>query len=393
MSTFFFRRSVEKAFQLDELPAGLSLNPSKPLDGNPPYIISAVDDVMYIVNTVIQRSISTQSRDVISSVIPTVARVLGSDFIGMLQRKMRDESYPKPVASGGFPPEDKIIAFIVLINSLDVSNEYIGRIVSSRVSSSTSQINGSSTSSETHHHQSSPPNALADLFPCDHDADFVASTLLSLQTSFSQKSTELLTDGLTVLFNQVLKARLRPLLSDLFRDVDYTLSDSELADLARETLDSSPDDPQFMDFVTQRFEIGWEGLMAPVRRLMTEKTYATVLETTARYLARWLEKRIWALAEAGVGPRAGAGARRINELGAVRMERDFSGIVGVVGRTRGAKYGLREEFARVVQVLMVANLEGEEWEEVSKEDEGEEDGMRWVLSKEERERARGIVAR
>ncbi|TVY36414.1 Conserved oligomeric Golgi complex subunit [Lachnellula subtilissima] len=42
MTTFFFRRSVEKAFQLDESPAGLSLNLSKPIDGNPPFIISPV---------------------------------------------------------------------------------------------------------------------------------------------------------------------------------------------------------------------------------------------------------------------------------------------------------------------------------------------------------------
>lgn len=118
MTTFFFRRSVEKAFQLDELPPGLTLNPSKSLEGSGPFIISAVDDVMYIVNNVLQRSISTSQRNVVSSVIPTISRVLGSDFIGMVQRKMRDESYPKPVVQGGLPPEDKIIAFIVLITSL-----------------------------------------------------------------------------------------------------------------------------------------------------------------------------------------------------------------------------------------------------------------------------------
>src|SRR5690349_4718961 len=116
MTTFFFRRSVEKAFQLDGYPTGLSLSLSRHIEGNAPYIILAVDDVMYIVNTVIQKSISTSQRDVIASVVPTIGRVLGSDFVGMIQRKMRDESYPRPVIQGGFPPEDKIIQFIVLIN-------------------------------------------------------------------------------------------------------------------------------------------------------------------------------------------------------------------------------------------------------------------------------------
>ena len=106
MTTFFFRRSVEKAFQLDESPSDLNLNPNKPLGANPPFITSAVDDVMYIVNQVLQRSLATSQRAVVSSVVPTIGRVLGSDFVGMIQRKMRDESYPKPVIQGGLPPEE-----------------------------------------------------------------------------------------------------------------------------------------------------------------------------------------------------------------------------------------------------------------------------------------------
>ncbi len=233
MTTFFFRRSVEKAFQLDESPSGLSLNPSKPLDGNPPYIISAVDDVMYIVNTVLQRSISTSQRDVIASVIPTIGRVLGSDFVGMIQRKMRDESYPKPAITGGFPPEDKIIAFIVLINSLDVANDYIGRIVSSRLSDTSAQTNGSGIETTTS-----------------------TNNLTNLNTTFASKTTELITDGWHALFNQVIKPRLRPVLSDTFRDVDYFLSEEELAEIARaEDIDINEND--FMDAISRRFEHSW----------------------------------------------------------------------------------------------------------------------------------------
>jgi hypothetical protein len=129
MTTFFFRRSVEKAFQLDESPSDLTLNPTKPLGSNPPFITSAVDDVMYIVNQVLQRTLATSQRAIIANVEPTITRILGGDFIGMIQRKMRDESYPKPVVQGGLPPEDKVIAFLVLINNLDVSNDYIKRII------------------------------------------------------------------------------------------------------------------------------------------------------------------------------------------------------------------------------------------------------------------------
>ncbi|RDW85161.1 COG4 transporter [Coleophoma cylindrospora] len=365
MTTFFFRRSVEKAFQLDESPTGLSLNNSKHIDGNAPYIISAVDDVMYIVNTVLQRSISTSQRDVIASVVPTIGRVLGSDFIGMIQRKMRDETYPKPVIQGGFPPEDKIIGFIVLINSLDVANDYIARIVSSRLDSPTEQTNGGSES-------------LKDLFPFDRDAVFVQHALETLNSTFSTKTTELLNDGLHVMFNQVIKPRLRPVLSDTFRDVDYSLTTEELNDIVAQNNDTD-DDPMeaYMDLVKSRFEHSWDALMKPIQRLMTPRCFASLLESTAKYLARVLEKRVWSF-------------KVVNAIGATRMERDFSGIVGVI--SRGGKYGLRDMFGRVLQIAMVVNMDEEEWDALNEEDEEDEDeGMVWILNQEDRKRARSMV--
>jgi conserved oligomeric Golgi complex subunit 4 len=359
MTTFFFRRSVEKAFQLDESPTGLSLNLSKPLDGNPPFIISPVDDVMYIVNTVLQRSLSTSQRDVIASVIPTIGRVLGSDFVGMIQRKMRDESYPKAVIQGGFPPEDKIISFIVLINSLDIANDYIARIVTSRISPT-------------------DPSAasLADLYPFAQDATFVTHALKSLNTSFSSKTGELITDGLTVMFERVVKPRLRPVLRDTFRDVDYSLTEDELADLARQNDEDEDPDVQH-DIVARRFEHAWDAIMKSIQRIMTPKSLTLLLDSTAKDLAKTLEKRVWSY------------AGKMNVQGASRMERDFSGIIGVVAR--GGRYGVRDLFARVVQVCMLVNMGEEEWEAINEvEEEGEEE-MAWVLTKEERKRARALV--
>lgn len=362
MTTFFFRRSVEKAFQLDESPTGLSLSQSKPLDGNPPYIISAVDDVMYIVNAVLQRSLDTSQREVIASVVPTIGRVLGSDFVGMIQRKMRDESYPKPAIQGGFPPEDKIIAFIVLINSLDVANDYISRIV-------TSQVEGpeSAPGSKT-------PSPLHEKFPFDHDSTFVINALEALNSTFHTKTTELLNEALKVMFDQVVKLRLRPIISDLFYDVNYALTEEDLEDLARENDD---DAESFNDVVALQFEREWEKLMKPIQRIMTAKTYTLLLDTTAKHLARVLEKRVWGF------------AGKMNALGAQRMERDFSGIIGVVAR--GGRYGVRDAFARVAQVCMLVNMEDEEWDALNEaEDDGEEE-MAWVLSEDERRRARGLV--
>jgi conserved oligomeric Golgi complex subunit 4 len=361
MSTFFFRRSVEKAFQIDEMPSGLSLSAQKQLEGQPPFVISAVDDVMYIVNAVIQKTLSTHQREAVGSVLPTVGRVLGSDFVGMVQRKMRDESYPKPLVQGGLPPEDKVIAFIVLINSLDMANEYLERIIFTFLGKSTERTNGAG-----------PQPALEDMFPFEHDVTFVTNALNTLLSSFTSKTSELLSEGLQVLANQVAKPRIQRVLAETFREVDYTLSEEELADIAAA---EDLDEDELLDQVARRFEHGWEALMKPIARIMTPRTFSTLLELTAKHLARVLEKRAWGY------------SGRANALGVIRMERDFSAMINVV--SKGGNYSVRELFAKVSQVLMVANMEDDEWEEVMNDSSGE--GIEWVLSEEEKRRARSFV--
>ncbi|KAL2138700.1 hypothetical protein VTI28DRAFT_6354 [Corynascus sepedonium] len=370
LATFFFRRSVEKAFQLDEFPTGLSLNMSKPIDSNPPFIISAVDVVMYIVNTVIRRSISTSQRGVVDSAIGAISSILSSNFVGMIQRRMRHESYPKPVVQGNLPPEHVIVSFIVLINSLDMANEYLARIVSNFLEPPDQQ--------QHHNHPNgggAPPHnrsPLRDAFPFHNDAAEVAARLASLNTSFSSVSTELLTEGIRVLFSQVVKPRLRPVLTDTFRDADYALGEEELAELAAQ-MDQTED--ELLEQVPRAFERGWDSLMRPLARLLTPRPYAALLELAADHLARVLEKRAWSYAGGRTSP-----------YGAIRMERDFGGIIGTISR---GNYAVRELFARTAQVLMVANMEEEEWEELMGEPDG--GGMDWVLTEDERRRARTIV--
>ncbi|KAK3942177.1 COG4 transport protein-domain-containing protein [Diplogelasinospora grovesii] len=374
MTMFFFRRSVEKAFQLEESPTGLSLSMSKPIDSNPPFIISAVDDVMYIVNILIRKSIETSQRDVVDSLISTITSLLGSDFIRMIQRKMQEELCPHPVQAGGFPPENKIIAFIVLINSLDMANEYLSRIISGFLPPAAAGTRAAE--------QQQSVNVLRDTFPFKNDLKEVIKHLQDLERSYSSKTRELLQDSRQVLFNQVIKPRLRPILTDTFRDADYTLTEEELSEMLAQSVDDI-DESDYLELVHRRFEHGWDALMKPMARLMTPKTFTTVLDLTARSLSKTLEKRVWGYA----GGKASA-------YGAIRMERDFNGIIGTISK---GNYGVREMFAKITQILMVANMDEEEWEELEGENGGGEDGegadggMDWLLTEEERRRARTIV--
>jgi len=372
MTTFFFRRSVEKAFQLDEQTSDLSLNLMKPINSNSPYITSAVDDVMYIVNQVVDRSLATSQKAVISIMIPTIARVLGSDFIGMIQRKMRDESYPKAAVQGALPSEHVILAFFVLINNLDVAMDYIRRIVHSRVGHS-------STQAIQYGSKDSPTTSIASLFPFELDAVFVVTTLRSLQSSFEVKTAELINDGIFVVFKNVVKPRLRPMLADTFRDIDYKMTADELEALAREQEAEDPDGTAIDAVVQRHFERGWDALTKPIARILTERNFDRLLATIITYLGEVLEKRIWSY------------YGRLNGVGAVRLERDVARIVNIV--IRGGRYSLRDAFVRCTQICLVMNMEEDEWEELQVEasTSANDSNVEWRIDAEERSRARAMV--
>lgn len=364
MTTFFFRRSVEKAFQLDEQPPNLSLDRGKPLESNAPYITSAVDDVMYIVNQIVERSLSTSQRSVIANVVPTVARVLGSDFIGMIQRKMRDESYPKAAVQGALPPESTTLAFLVLINNLDVAIDYIKRIVQSRIHVS-----------ETVSSQSS----LKVQFPLDGDAVSVVNILKSLQDTFDGKASELIGDGIFVVFKNIIKPRLRPLLADAFRDVDYQMTQAEVEEAKRTANAEGRDGDRFDKTVQDHFQDGWDALTKPIQRILTDRNFEKLLVLMIAYLGEVLEKRIWSY------------YGRLDQFGAARLERDISSTITII--VRGGRYGLRDSFARCTQICLVMNMEDEELEELETslaENPGDD---QWVISADERSRARAMLVR
>ena len=358
LSTFFFRRSVEKSFQLDESPSDLTLNPNKalPATANPPFITSAVDDVMYLVNQVLQRTLKTCQKAVISSVVPSVGRVLGSDFFGMVQRRMRDECYPKAAIQGALPPESLIISFLVLMNNLDVATDYVKRIVGSSLPSSS----GSS--------------ALAESFPFGNEAVFVEKTFRNMESGFEAKTSVLIEEAVEVMLKQVMRPRLRPVMIEAFRDIDY------LVDSENNAADDAQEGEEDEDIVPKRFERGWLAFTIPIKRIATPSNYSKLLAATVSYLARTLEKRIWSY------------YGRVNALGAVRLERDIAGIVAAA--VRGGRYELRDVFARCTQLTLVMNMEDDEWEEISRLDGVELErisGVEWKLDEGERRRARGLL--
>jgi len=362
-ATYFLRRSIERAFQLDEAPEGLHLSPTRPLAANPPYITSAVDDVMYVVNQILQRAMATSQADIVVTVATTIGRVLGgSDFIEMIRKKMRDESYPKASVQGALPPDDKVLAFLVLMNNLDVATDYVKRIV------------------RTHHDEEAitngtqhgaAPRSLTELFPLNRDATNVRNALRNLEAGFSAKANELVNDGLSVTFQQVLKPRLRPMLTEAFRDTDYFLSVEEQAEQNRTAEYEQSEDG---DSVRARLAPAWEILIRPMKRILTERLSDRLTSTAIAHLANLLERRIWSY------------YGRVSEVGAVALERDIAGVMNVA--SKGESFRSRQAFNRCSQITTIMNLEDDEWDALRHADDVDSE---WILDDKERVRARTIV--
>lgn len=257
---------------------------------------------------------------------------------------MQTESYPKSAST-----DDKTTAFLVLLNNLDIASEYTARIIAGFTGT-----------------EGVP---LEDMLPFEDDAKVVRDALKGMEITFDGKAGELVNDGVMVFFNQVVKPRLRPLLTESFREVDYVVEGEEKVEYGEDGEEVVGEE----EVVKRRFQTGWDALMIPYKRVLTEKTFAKLLSTTAGYFSRLLEKRIW-----GYGG-------RINELGAIRLERDVAGVVGVV--VRGGMYGVRDVFTRCVQICLVVNMEEDEVGEML----SGEGGVDWKLEVDERRRARGMV--
>ena len=217
---------------------------------------------MYIVSQVLQRTLSTGQKPVVGSVIPSIGRVLGSDFFGMVQRRMRDECYPKAAIQGALPPEGVIVSFLVLMNNLDVATDYVKRIVAG-------SLRGAGTADED--------DALAEKFPFGNEAVFVQKTLRNLETGFEAKTSLLIEEAIEVMLKQVMRPRLRPVMIEAFRDVDYLFESDTTAGEGDESEE---------DLVAKRFERGWQAFTLPIKRILTAPNYTKLINITVASLAR-----------------------------------------------------------------------------------------------------------
>ncbi|RXW21014.1 hypothetical protein EST38_g4842 [Candolleomyces aberdarensis] len=285
---------------------------SSPDPSASPVTTTAPDDAFYILKSVISRLLTTGSVNCISRMTEQLRDIIDRDYIAVYKKKL-DDVYKNPVGASG-PRLDKgeresRIAFITLLNDLDLSTSHLERL---------SLELSDSPSIAQHFLENDQPNV---------------KKLISSLSGSTSKMKSTLRAGIEQLFNQLMRPRLRTFIQDVYKDISYVLNDEGYATA------------EYQDLTRKRFIKAWEQLMEGYKDVFSEANYRMFFNLTLDVIVRPWEKFVVSL--------------RFTELGAIRFDRDLRAVTTYLS-SQTAFGDVREKFLRMQQISTLLNLDGEE---------------------------------
>jgi hypothetical protein len=309
LESYFLRCSMEKAHRMDSTDVS-----SRPL------MSSLLDDVFYLVRMVVARSISTASMDVLSNMCRNVRYIVDEDFVQALVRKMDGvwKASSQSMAVEG-PRKDAASremrsTFVVYLNVLNTSAEYLTRIISAL---------SNEQSLSQHFVAAEVPLAI--------------STVQGLSILIPRIRNAVRTH-LDLLYNALLKPKLKQVLNDSLRDVSYLINEEEFARMEQESGTSSK-------FI-RRFTKGWDNVLgsSQYRQLFSSENWESMLRLTIDTVVQdWQD---WAI------------KAKYSELGALCFDKDVRSLTGFLS-SQSSLGGLRDKFARLTHMSYLVNLDEE----------------------------------
>lgn len=176
---------------------------------------------------------------------------------------------------------------------------------------------------------------------------------LQLKFSFLQS-------GLDQLFNQLIRPRLRPLLTDCYKDINYLLDEENY------------NESEYQDLFRKRFIKNWDNLVEPYRESFTSNNYQFIFTLAINVLARLWENQLKSMrfgnpnGSQNTATTAGSSGNQIDgeylgegeNFGALRFDKDLRGVNSFLSNQ--TPYGvsvLRDSFARLQQISMLLSVE------------------------------------
>ncbi|CAG8506943.1 12821_t:CDS:2, partial [Acaulospora colombiana] len=180
MEEYFLKKAIEKAIKIDKYE-----------EGN--VVSSCVGDVFYILKECLIRVVSTSDIECLTSVVNLASQSLGTDYIAVFQKRLL-------TAFATTEQKDAKIGYMILLNNLDVSSEYMQRLTSEL--SALPSIN-------------------------EDDSEKVQKCFDWLNNNTTNKFKQILASGIEQLFAQMVRPKIRPILQEAYKDIKYVLSEDE----------------------------------------------------------------------------------------------------------------------------------------------------------------------
>ncbi|PLW24624.1 hypothetical protein PCASD_01410 [Puccinia coronata f. sp. avenae] len=312
LETWYLRINIEKAHSADEMDLTAS-----------PYLSSALDDTFYMTKKVMLRLMSIGNAQCVRAGFLKIEEIIQRDFGDVMRKRLESVSANLSVGTSvGFgikTSEEKEkrersvrISCVVYLNNLNMASEYVVRLVDEI-------INGP---------------ILTQSFFLPTEINQIKSSLGELQ-KLSKKMAGINKGGLEQLFNQLIRSKIRSILSECYKDVTYVLDEQSYAEA------------EVQDLFRKRFQKAWESLMDPYRDSMTGENFKELIGLTVNVIARTWENMIK--------------NQRFNELGSIKFDKDIRSISSFLSNQTSFGISLISEgFIRLKQIsslLLVKSLQ------------------------------------
>lgn len=403
--TFYFRRSLEKAVSIEELPSldpYLSASKASESPEQAP-ISSVIEDVTLVFNSTFRNVLDSAQPSTVKKFVTETFKVIQNDLINGILYKALSDNQPRynntlsiieedpaannggavpainragtpgpesmggffkgassafgnvvgtgsaivsaanPVAAGNSP---KLMNFIIYLNTVATGQEFFEQII----------LNYTLRN----------PTYLKSNFPFGIDEEIMSHVIKSeLLEPFTAATGQVIKQSLLMILNQSIKNRLSSMVAECFPDANE--ENYMIHSLV------SLNDPTTIS----KFKHAWNFLMKPYKQTLHKTLlYDRLLRLVVVNIANMIEKRLVAVLK----------KFKINELGALKLDKDLSYIINEICED---DYDLREKFVRVTQLVLLVGMDNEEYELSSYYGEAEEDsGINWVLTPLERKQIR-----
>ncbi|GES75395.1 conserved oligomeric Golgi complex subunit 4-like [Rhizophagus clarus] len=279
---YFLKKAIEKAMRIDKYEEGGTSS-------------SCVEDVFYILKECLTRTVMTSDMECLTSMVNLVNQSLKDDYLALFKERLL-------TAFATAEPKDAKFGYMILLNNLDVSCDYMQRLTSELITI---------------------PSITKE------DYKIVEKCFTSLNNITTDNFKPILQSGLNELFTQMIKPRIRPILQEAYKDIKYVLDEDEYHEQEAD------------DNFAKRFVTGFDNLVKVYQATFTENNYNQIMIHILESVINLWEKTVF--------------GTKFNQYGALRFDKDLRSVSNYFSAKM--QWPFRDKFTRLNQISTLLNLE------------------------------------